>query len=100
MQTSMSVQVGRPIKEVFDHTIHNVSEWSTIVVKDEVIKETPEGVGTTFRVTTEENGRRMEFDGLVTPVLGAKKSAALYAALRRFDEAGALGEVGGLLEKD
>ena len=62
----MSVEIDRPIKEVFDYTIHNVAEWSIIVVKDEVIDEKPEGVGTTFRVTTEEKGRRMEFDGLVT----------------------------------
>jgi hypothetical protein len=62
----MSVEIDRPINEVFDYTIHNVAEWSTIVVKDEVIDEKPEGVGTTFRVTTEENGRRMEFEGLVT----------------------------------
>jgi hypothetical protein len=66
MQTMMSVEVDRPIKEVFDYTIKNVAEWSTIVVKDEVIEEKPEGVGSTFRVTTEEKGRRMEFEGLVT----------------------------------
>ena len=66
MQTTMSVEIDRPINEVFDYTIHNVAEWSIIVVKDEVIDEKPEGVGTTFRVTTEEKGRRMEFEGLVT----------------------------------
>jgi len=66
MQTAMSVEVDRPIKEVFDYTIENVAEWSTIVVKDEVIDEKPEGVGSTFRVTTEEDGRRMEFEGRVT----------------------------------
>ncbi len=66
MQTTMSVEIDRPIKEVFDYTIHNVAEWSIVVVKDEVLDEKPEGVGTTFRATTEEKGRRMEFDGLVT----------------------------------
>src|SRR5262249_17888760 len=66
MQTKMSVEIDRPINEVFDYTTHNVAEWSIIVVKDEVIDEKPGGVGTTFRVTTEENGRRMEFEGLVT----------------------------------
>ena len=65
MQTTMSVEVDRPIKEVFDYTINNVAEWSIIVVKDEVIDEKPDGVGSTFRVTTEEKGRRMEFEGLV-----------------------------------
>jgi polyketide cyclase/dehydrase/lipid transport protein len=66
MQTAMSVEINRPIEEVFDYTINNVAEWSVIVVKDEVIDKKPEGVGTTFRVTTEERGRRMEFDGIVT----------------------------------
>ena len=66
MQTTMSVEVDRPIKEVFAYTIKNVAEWSIIVVKDEVIDEKPEGVGSTFRVTTEEKGHRMEFEGLVT----------------------------------
>jgi hypothetical protein len=36
------------------------------VIEDEVIDENPGGVGTTFRVITQEKGRRMEFDGLVT----------------------------------
>jgi len=66
MQTTMSIEIDRPIKEVFDYTINNVAEWSIIVVKDEVIDEKPEGVGSTFRVTTEEKGTRMEFEGLVT----------------------------------
>ncbi len=66
MKTTMSVEISRPINEVFDYTIHNVAKWSIIVVKDEVIDEKPEGVGTTFRVTTEEKGRRMDFEGTVT----------------------------------
>ena len=66
MQTTMSVEVDRPIDEVFDYTVHNVAEWSIIVEKEEVIDEKPEGVGSTFRVTTEERGRQMKFDGLVT----------------------------------
>ncbi len=66
MQTTMSVEIDRPIGEVFDYTIENVAEWSTIVVSDEVIEEKPEGVGSTFRVITEEQGSRMEFEGVVT----------------------------------
>jgi hypothetical protein len=66
MQTTMSVEIDRPFGEVFDYTLHNVAEWSTIVVKDEMLDDKPLGVGSTFRVTTEEHGRRMEFDGLVT----------------------------------
>lgn len=62
----MSVEIDRPIGEVFDYTIKNVAEWSTIVVMDEATGEKLEGVGSTFRVTTEEHGRRMEFEGVVT----------------------------------
>jgi 2-methylcitrate dehydratase PrpD len=41
---------------------------------------------------------RSKFDGLVTPVIGEARSGALYDALRRFDDAGALKEVTQLLE--
>ena len=66
MQTEMSIEIGRPIGEVFDYTVNNVAEWSLIVVEDEVLDEKPEGVGTTFRLVTEERGQRMEFAGVVT----------------------------------
>ena len=66
MQTTASVEIDRPITEVFDYTTNNGTEWCTIVVKDEVVDKKPDGVGTTFRVTTEERGNRMEFDGTVT----------------------------------
>lgn len=66
MRTESSVEIDRPIGEVFEYTTRNVAEWSIIVVEDEVIDEKPEGVGTTFRVVTEDRGSRMEFDGVVT----------------------------------
>ena len=52
MQTTMSVEIDRPINEVFDYTIHNVAEWSIIVVKDEVIDEKPEGAHLPLRGTS------------------------------------------------
>ena len=66
MKNSGSVEIDRPIEEVFKLTNEHVPEWSIIVVEDEVIQETPEGVGTTFRTVTEEGGRQMVFDGIVT----------------------------------
>jgi hypothetical protein len=67
MQNTASIEIDRSIEEVFDFTLNHVSEWSTIVVEDEVIDLIADGgVGTTFRVVTEERGKRMEFDGLVT----------------------------------
>ena len=66
MQTEMSVEIERPIKEVFDYTTNNVAEWCSVVLKDEVIDKKPKVVGTTFRVITEERGHQMELDGVVT----------------------------------
>ena len=66
MRSGGSVEIDRPIDEVFRLTNEHVAEWSIIVVEDELIEEKPEGVGTTFRTVTEENGKRMEFQGVVT----------------------------------
>ena len=77
MRNETSVEIDRPIAQVFDYTINHVAEWSIIVVEDEVIDEKPEGVGTTFRTVTEEKGRRMEFQGVVTRHEPPTASAAL-----------------------
>lgn len=66
MQNAGSVEIDRSIDEVFRLTNEHVAEWSIIVVEDEVLDQTPEGVGTTFRTVTEDNGRRMEFQGVIT----------------------------------
>jgi hypothetical protein len=66
MQNAGSVEIDRPIDDVFRLTNEHVAEWSIIVVEDEVLDKKPEGVGTTFRTVTEENGKRMEFQGVVT----------------------------------
>ncbi|MGI9455572.1 MAG: SRPBCC family protein [Aeoliella sp.] len=66
MQTAGSIEIDRPIDDVFRLTNEHITEWSNIVVEDEVLNKTPEGVGTTFRTVTEEKGKRMEFAGVVT----------------------------------
>jgi hypothetical protein len=67
MRQETGVEIDRPIDEVFEYTNSNVVDWSIIVVEKEVINEKSEGVGTTFRCVTEENGKnRMEFLGTVT----------------------------------
>ena len=66
MKSEGSVEIDRPIGEVFRLTNDHVAEWSTIVVENEVFDEKPEGVGTTFRTVTDDRGRRMEFRGVVT----------------------------------
>ena len=66
MQTEGSVEIDRPIHEVFRLTTEDVAKWSIVVVEDEVIEVKPQGVGTRFRTVTEERGQRMEFQGVVT----------------------------------
>ena len=66
MKNDNSIEIDRPIDEVFRLTNEDVAKWSIIVIEDEVLVEQPEGVGTTFRTVTMEDGRRMEFDGVVT----------------------------------
>ena len=66
MESTCSIEIGRPIEAVFDYTLNKISEWSIVVVEDEVTSDGPVGVGTTFRTVTEERGDRMEFDGKVT----------------------------------
>ena len=66
MRTQLSVEIDRPIDEVFHRTLNNVSDWSITCIEDELIEETPEGVGTRFRIVTEDRGQKMEFHGQVT----------------------------------
>lgn len=56
MKQQASVEVERPIDEVFEYTNKRVAEWSLTVVEDEVIEEEPGGVGSTFRCVTEDHG--------------------------------------------
>jgi len=47
-------------------TPERAMEWQTNVSKTEIIKETPNMIGTTFRETIEENGRGVEMCGVIT----------------------------------
>lgn len=52
---------------MFEYSLNNVVEWSLTCVEDEVLEERNSGgVGTRFRIVTEESGRRMPFEGVVT----------------------------------
>lgn len=66
MKSQANIEIDRPIEHVFKVTTERVAEWSLVVVEDEAIEQTPEGVGTTFRCVTEERGKRMTFEGVVT----------------------------------
>ena len=67
MRNKGSIEIDRPIDDVFRYTMKNVAEWSITVVEDKVIDNVGDGdVGTTFLCVTEDHGRRMEFQGTVT----------------------------------
>ena len=66
MHNETSVEIDRTIEEVFDLTIEHVDQWSIIVIEDVVLDNNPIGVGTTFHTVTESDGKRMEFEGVVT----------------------------------
>jgi uncharacterized protein YndB with AHSA1/START domain len=50
-------------------------EWMTSVTKTEIIKATPNMIGTTFREYIEENGRGTEMQGVVTDFVSNKRLA-------------------------
>ncbi len=66
MKTTASVEIDRPIEDVFDLTNNHVAEWSEVVIEDQIIEETPDVVGSTFRSITENQGQQMVFEGIVT----------------------------------
>ncbi|MDB4338906.1 SRPBCC family protein [Rubripirellula sp.] len=65
MNITGSIEINRPIEEVFDYTNHSVEQWSLTVVEDRPTNSI-EGKGATFFCATQERGCRMEFDGVVT----------------------------------
>ena len=65
MHTVASIEIDRPIEEVFEYTNGKVAEWSLTVVEDEVLEDHG-GLGDVFRCVTEERGRRLEFQGTTT----------------------------------
>jgi len=65
METELSIEIDRPIAEVFAKTNDDVTAWSRTCVESETLSEA-DGVGSTFRIVTEERGRRMAFEGVVT----------------------------------
>ncbi len=66
IKTEGSVEIDRPIHEVFRLTNEDVAKWSIVVDESELLDGTEKGVGTRFRSVTEDHGKRMEFQGIVT----------------------------------
>ncbi len=83
MNSQSTIEIDRPIEEVFTYTNDEVAEWSLTVVEEEVIED-KNGVGTTFRCVTEEKGRRMDFAGVVT-VWEPPTRSAIHLSGQHFD---------------
>ena len=66
MSMKASVLINCPIHAAFECTNDHVTKWSSIVKEEEMLNVTPEKVGSTFRTITNEHGREMTFDGVVT----------------------------------
>ena len=66
MENVGSIEINRPIDDVFRAAVDYMPEWSLIVVEDEIIEPSPGVVGSTFRTVTEDKGNRMVFQGVVT----------------------------------
>ena len=67
LKNDCHIDIDRPITDVFILATDHVAAWSTIVVEDHPVQLAEDGgVGSTFRVVTEDRGHRMEFDGEVT----------------------------------
>lgn len=74
MKTQLSIDIDHPLGEVFQRTVHDVTKWSITCVEHEMLKGTAEGVGSKFRLVTDDNGRRMEFKGTVTEHAASSRS--------------------------
>jgi len=62
------VEIRATVEEVF-HWLGDPTramEWMTSVSRTEIIDQTPDWIGTTFRETVEEDGRGTELRGVVT----------------------------------
>ena len=67
MKLTYTIQINCTVEKVWYWlgTPERAKEWQTSVSKTEILNETPDMIGTTFRETIEENGRSTEMRGIV-----------------------------------
>ena len=67
MKISCTIDINSTPEEVWDWigTPEKAMVWQTNVTKTEILQETPDMIGTTFRETIEENGHGVEMHGVV-----------------------------------
>ena len=68
MKLSYVMDISSPVEKVWYWlgTPERAMEWQTNISGAEIIQQTADMVGTTFRETIEENGRSLEMHGVVT----------------------------------
>jgi len=68
MKISFSIDINSPPATVFGwlERPEKAVKWMTSVAKTEILHETPERIGTTFREVVEEDGKGMEMQGVIT----------------------------------
>ena len=68
MKLSFSIDINSPPERVFGWVEHpeKALQWMTSVSGGEILHETPEKVGTTFREFVEEDGQGLEMQGMIT----------------------------------
>ena len=65
MHSEVSVEIDRPVEEVFQKTNDDIATWSRTCVGVEVLEGERGEVGSRSRISTEEHGRRMDFESVL-----------------------------------
>ena len=84
MQATGTIEIDRPIEEVFEAACNEMPDWSDIVVEDVLVEDVPGIVGSKYRTVTEEHGKQMVFDGIVTEFEHPRRQA-VHMAGQYFD---------------
>mgnify|MGYP000007275797 CR=1 FL=1 len=68
MKLNHTLEIDCPVEKVWYWlaTPERAMAWQTNVSNTEILHQTPDWIGTTFRETVEENGRSTEMEGVVT----------------------------------
>ena len=74
MKFSTSIDISKKPEEVFPwiNEPDKAKLWQKGIKSGEIIKDTPEKIGTTFRETMEENGKSLEMFGKITDYIPNK----------------------------
>jgi carbon monoxide dehydrogenase subunit G len=99
MRITNTIEINSTPEEVFNwlKDPNKAMEWMTSVSRGEIVKQTPNMVGTTFRETIEENGRGTEMEGVIIDYVANRKIAFhLSGKFNTVDVETSLEQVGGI----